>query len=60
MFAYSMAQKGSLEVLNVICEKNAIREIEGVINTPEQVYVSYCESYFILAYDRFFIIHKVQ
>jgi hypothetical protein len=59
-YGYSVAKEGQ-ELLEVIsCERGALREMEGVLNCPEQVYVNYCESDYVLSYDKYFVVFRVQ
>lgn len=59
-FGYSIT-KENYELIDFISsDKGVLKEIEGVLSSSEQVYSSYCESYFVLSYDKYFIVLKAQ
>jgi hypothetical protein len=60
MFGYSNDLSGSETVTFINEENSSGREIDGTPYWPERVFVSFCESYQIFAYDGYFIIYKVE
>ena len=60
LFGYASLQEGSEKIHFINEEKINLREIDGAPFWPERVFVSYCESFQIFAYEGYFIIYKVE